>query len=104
VLADVTEEMAARYGIDASIGASTPADYNASQEFAEKCFDAGFAGVRYLVRHDPRQDLWGVALFGPDGAQPDDLLPGADEELDEMLVGRACDVAKFRTRGPLLDP
>jgi hypothetical protein len=104
VVADVTHPEAARYGLDASISASTPRDYGASQAFALKAFDAGFAGVRYSVRHDPGQQLKGIALFGPDGAQPDDLLTGTSGKLDETLVARACAEASFRTPGPLLDP
>jgi hypothetical protein len=104
VLADVTHSEAARYGLDTSISGSTPSDYETSQDFARDAFDGGFAGVRYWVRHDLTQQLTGVALFGPDGGQPDDLLRGDGAELDEELLARACEEASFRTQGPLLDP
>lgn len=104
VLADVTQQAAGRFGLDISISGGSPAGYDASQSFARDAFDAGFAGIRYRVRHDLEQKLTGIALFGPDGAQPNDLLTGDVTELDEHLMARACDCASFRTRGPLLDP
>lgn len=104
VLADLTDNAAGRYGLDAAIGASTAGDYARSQSFATAAFDAGFAGVRYLVRNDLEQQLVGVALFGPVGAHTDDLLPGEDEAIGEDLVANACRDLYFRTRGPLLDP
>jgi hypothetical protein len=33
---------------------------------------AGYPGVRYLLRHDPKQDLVGIAVFGPAGAPSED--------------------------------
>jgi RES domain-containing protein len=62
-LADLTSRRALQFGVTASLGADR--DYAASQAFAVRALDAGFAGVRYLVRHDPAQRLHGVALFGP---------------------------------------
>jgi hypothetical protein len=48
-------------------------DYGASQRFAAGALGAGFDGIRYLVRHDPSQKLYGIALFGaPRGADPGD--------------------------------
>jgi hypothetical protein len=53
---------------------------------------AGFAGIRYWVRHDPAQKLHGVALFGPAGATsgPQDAR-GISEAIPEELIeqGRA---------------
>jgi hypothetical protein len=103
VFADVTGNDAARFGLDASIAGSSPGDYDASQRFASDAFDEGFSGVRYRVRHDLRQTSIGIALFGPQGAQPDDLLEGEDDEIEEALVAEACREAAFRTPGPLLD-
>jgi hypothetical protein len=103
VFADLTGNEAARFGLDASVSASSAGDYSASQTLATEAFDEGFAGVRYRVRHDLSQGMIGVALFGPAGAQPEDLLKGEDRELDEALLARACSEAAFRTQGPLLD-
>lgn len=104
VLADVTTQVAASWGFDASISASTPLDYDASQRFAAQAYRAGFAGIRYRTRHDIEQDHHSVALFGPAGPQPDDLLEGTASNLDEPLLARACEEMFFRARGPLLDP
>ncbi|MDW5594228.1 RES family NAD+ phosphorylase [Conexibacter stalactiti] len=104
VLADVTDNAAGRYGIDASVGASSASDYAHSQALATRAFDAGFAGIRYHVRNDLSQRLVGVALFGPTGPHGDDLWPGDDQAIGEEIVALACRDLYFRTRGPLLDP
>ena len=90
-LADVTSRRALQFGITASIGASE--DYTESHTFAADALAAGFAGIRYLVHHDPAQRLYGFALFGQagesvpvanpkgwkssDGPIPDDLVSEA---------------------------
>ena len=90
-LADVTSRRALQFGITASIGASE--DYTESHRFAADALAAGFAGIRYLVRHDPAQRLYGFALFADagesrlvanpegrnssDGSIPDDLVSEA---------------------------
>jgi hypothetical protein len=68
-LADLTSRRALGFGVTASLGADE--QYDASQAFAADALGAGFAGVRYLVRHDPAQKLYGIALFGEAGEQPD---------------------------------
>lgn len=70
-LADLTSRRALQFGVTASLGADE--DYRASQQFACEAAQAGFDGIRYLVRHDPAQRLHGIALFGPAGA------PAADD-------------------------
>lgn len=67
-LADLTSGRALAFGVTASLGADE--DYTRSQAFAEQALQAGYDGVRYLVRHDPRQRLYGYALFGPPGQPP----------------------------------
>ncbi len=71
-LADLTSRRALGFGLTASIGANE--HYDGSQAFASEAARAGFDGVRYLVRHDPAQQLYGIALFGPPGA-PDTGAP-----------------------------
>lgn len=68
-LADLTSRRALGFGVTASLGANER--YDASQVFAADALGAGFAGIRYLVRHDPAQKLFGIALFGEAGEQPD---------------------------------
>jgi hypothetical protein len=64
-LADLTSRRALKFGVTASLGANER--YDASQAFAADAVGAGFAGIRYLVRHDPAQKLYGLALFGEAG-------------------------------------
>ncbi len=71
-LADITARRALSFGITASLGAGE--QYDDSQAFAVQALQEGFHGVRYLVRHDPAQKLYGLALFfqagAPDPADP----------------------------------
>jgi hypothetical protein len=61
-VADLTSRRSLQFGVPASIGANE--DYTGSHEFAARAVEAGFAGVRYFVRDDPAQKLYGIALFG----------------------------------------
>lgn len=65
-LADLTSRRALRFGVTAEIGAG--GDYDASQRLAAGLAAAGYDGIRWWVRHDPRQQLAGIAIFGPAGA------------------------------------
>jgi len=76
-LADCTSEAARAWGITAEIH-STPS-YETTQGWAHALAQAGFDGIRYLLRHDPAQRLAGVALFGP--SQPQEQSPPISESL-----------------------
>lgn len=77
-LADCTSESARSWGITAEIH-STPS-YEATQRWAHALAQAGFDGIRYLLRHDPAQRLAGVVLFGP-------YLPGKPSQpISEPLI------------------
>jgi hypothetical protein len=65
-LADLTSRRALGFGVTASIGADER--YEHSQAFAVEATRAGFDGIRYLLRHDPAQRLYGIALFSGAGA------------------------------------
>lgn len=67
-LADCTSGLCRRFGLTGEIHSMT--DYRATLRWAWAFAEAGFDGVHYLLRHDPRQQLSGVALFGPAGSQP----------------------------------
>jgi hypothetical protein len=41
-------------------------DYDLTQGWALAFQEAGYDGIRYKARHDPRGQLVSVALFGPD--------------------------------------
>lgn len=67
VLADCTSERARSFGVTAAIHSSE--EYGRTQEWADAFARAGFDGIRYLISHDPRQRLIGIAVFGPAGAR-----------------------------------
>jgi hypothetical protein len=88
-LADLTSRRALGYGVTASLGAGE--EYQASQRFAAQALTAGFHGIRYLVRHDPAQKLYGIALFGPAGSadSSDPRWPHPSEPIPADLIARA---------------
>lgn len=65
-LADATDRRALRWGVTAELAAGR--DYAGAQQWAERLFQAGFAGIWYAARHDPSGDLHSIALFGKPGA------------------------------------
>jgi hypothetical protein len=66
-LADCTQSRGLAFGVTAAIHSSE--NYERTQQWAAAFANAGLAGVRYLVSHDPAQEFVGVALFGPAGAE-----------------------------------
>jgi hypothetical protein len=89
-LADVTSRRALGFGVTASVGAGE--DYRESQAFAAGAVDAGFHGIRYLVRHDPAQRLFGIAVFGEPGAAVASgprCPAGTEAELSDALIAAA---------------
>jgi RES domain len=100
-LANLTSRRALEFGVTASLGANE--DYDRSQAFAVAAVAAGFDGIRYLVRHDPAQRLYGLALFGSAGA-PDPVDPlwpaGRDGELPAELVSHAEATFGYRVLPP----
>lgn len=87
-LADLTSRRALQFGVTASLGAAE--DYTGSHRFAARALEAGFAGVRYFVRHDPAQKLYGVALFGDPGESAGPATAsGADAPVSQALVDEA---------------
>lgn len=51
-------------GLTAEINTTT--DYRLTQAWALAFRDAGYAGIHYKARHDPRGQLVSIALFGSD--------------------------------------
>lgn len=64
-LADCTNPRALGFGVTSEIH-STP-DRELTKRWALAFADAGYAGIRYFVRHDPSQRHIAVALFGSAG-------------------------------------
>jgi hypothetical protein len=50
-------------GLTAEIHSTS--DYNLTQGWALALQEAGYDGIRYKARHDPRGQLVSIALFGP---------------------------------------
>lgn len=89
-LADLTSRRALAFGVTASLGADQ--NYEPSQAFAVRAVQQGFAGLRYLIRHDPAQKLLGIALFGTAdvGAGESEAWPsGSEAPLSTELVSEA---------------
>jgi hypothetical protein len=96
-LADLTSRRALAFGVTAAVGAAE--DYSAGHRFAVEALAAGFCGVRYWVRHDPAQQLYGFALFAPAGTpDPGDPLWPADGSgpIPELLTREARRVFGYR--------
>jgi len=64
-VADLTSAAAYGFGVTGELSAT--ADYTGPQAWANALQAAGFHGIRYHVRHDPRGDLAGIAWFGRAG-------------------------------------
>lgn len=86
-LADVTHPRSRRFGITGEIHTSTA--YEMTQAWATAFARAGLDGIRYRVRHDPAQDLVGVALFGPAGEHEEKLRPVQTSPIPAGLVTAA---------------
>lgn len=65
IIADCTDPHALAFGVTGELHASI--DRSLTQAWAMALAAAGFAGVRYLVRHDPSQRQIGVPIFGAVG-------------------------------------
>jgi hypothetical protein len=95
-LADITARRALSFGVTASLGANE--HYDESQKFAVQALENGFDGVRYFVRHDPAQKLYGLALFAqagiPDPADPQ--WPAVSGTIPDALVRDAERVFGYR--------
>jgi hypothetical protein len=95
-LADLTSRKALSFGVTASLGADER--YDRSQAFAAEAVQAGFDGIRYLVRHDPTQKLYGFALFGPPGAvdPADPQWPKGSAAIPDELIADARRLFGYR--------
>ena len=88
-LADLTSHRALQFGVTATLGAN--AEYRESQAIAADAVAAGFDGLRYFVRHDPAQNLAGLALFAQTGEADDETLwpGGRDTQIPADLIADA---------------
>lgn len=84
VVADLTSNKAAAYGVTAEIFDTS--DYPLTQRWAASLLAAGFAGVRYWARHDLAHDHRAVAIFDAAGVPADPS--GRSVRSTEALVDR----------------
>lgn len=87
-LADLTSRRALGFGVTAALGAGE------GQAFAVEVARSRFDGIRYLLRHEPAQKLYGLALFGSAGApDPSDAawpLTGDGPIPDDLVANAAA--------------
>lgn len=88
LLADLTSPViTGRYGLTNEISASPRSGYPVTQAWAGALYDAGFAGLYYLPRHDTSLTYRSVALFGKAGA--DERSGLRPQPLPDRLVREA---------------
>lgn len=83
-VANLGSRAALRYGATAQLGAD--GDYSAAQALAAGLCAEGFDGVRWWVRHDPAQELTGIAVFDRADVQ---LSAGTAAGIDDGLLSEA---------------
>lgn len=83
-LADVTNRAALRWGVTVELSAG--GDYAGAQEWAEQLFQAGFGGIWYTTKHDPRGDLHSVALFGKPGLHEEAFVSTWSQPINQELI------------------
>jgi RES domain-containing protein len=88
-LADIASTHAARWGITLEHTAST--DYQRTRLWAERFYQAGFGGIRYLARHDPSGNLESIALFGKPGVQEGAFVVTRTEPITWRLTDEVRD-------------
>jgi hypothetical protein len=93
-LADVASRRALSFGVTAAVGADER--YGESQRFAIAAVEAGVDGVRYLVRHDPAQKLYGIALFAAAGDGGPAWPAGSSVAIPDELVAEAARLFRYR--------
>ncbi|MGH9068781.1 MAG: RES family NAD+ phosphorylase [Acidimicrobiales bacterium] len=86
-LADVAHPRSRRFGVTGEVHTTTA--YETTQAWAAAFDQANFHGIRYRVRHDPAQDLVGVALFGTAGEDEVELLTVDTSPIPAELVAAA---------------
>jgi hypothetical protein len=65
---------------------SAGGDYPGSPQWAERFFQAGFGGIWYMAKHDPRGDLHSIALFGKPGVHEEAFAGGWSEPIGDDLI------------------
>jgi hypothetical protein len=92
-LADATHRAATGFGVTRELSSITP--YDLPQQWAAALRDAGFDGVRYMLRFDPLSCGLAVAVFGRAG-EDRTRPPGAATPVGEGLRVRLRDECGVR--------
>jgi len=97
-LADMTSpSIVGRWRLDRRI--STGDDYPVCQRWAYSLRLAGFGGIYYEPRHDPRGDgAASIALFADPGHQPRQMTVVGDERIHPLVTQEAESVFDLRIR------
>jgi hypothetical protein len=96
-LADMSDpKIVGEWGLDRRI--SVGDDYDVCQRWANALRLAGFTGVFYEPRHDPRGggDLQSIAFFGDPGYQPTQIQLIEDEPIPRLVVEQAREIFGLR--------
>jgi hypothetical protein len=94
ILADCTDPASLSFGVTAEI--HTIADRTRTQPWAAAFDRAGYAGIRYLIRHDPSQQHFAIALFGSGGVASWPAPPPKD--ISAALLTSVEDTFRIRVR------
>lgn len=87
-LADMTDRtVLGWWGLTAEVGAGD--DYVGTRLWAQRLWQAGFAGVWYQARHDPSANLHSIALFAKPGLQPSAFIPAGSTSITDDIIDEA---------------
>jgi hypothetical protein len=90
---DLTDRRGLAAGATMALAADP--DYGDSHDLASRA-QGEAAGIRWRLRHDLRQELIGVALFGPQGPQAGDFGSASTEPIGRVLIRAAEDAFGYR--------
>ena len=89
-VADATDRtIVGRWGLTAGLWAD--GNYAVSQVWAQRLFQAGFAGIWYPAAHDVQGHLHSLALFGKQGYQPNAFISYGSDSIGVDLCDEAYD-------------
>lgn len=87
--ADITDRtLVGHWGLTAESWAG--GNYDVSQRWAERLHQAGFGGIWYAARHDPKGQYKCLAVLGKPGEHPDAFVQVNDDPIPEDLIEDAA--------------
>jgi hypothetical protein len=87
-LADMTHpSILGAHGLTAEVSAGDPVStYPLTQRWAERLQQAGFSGIHYAARHDPRLGSRSVAVFGKHVGTGHDISTTEEWDTDSLIT------------------